>query len=85
MWKCGLFDLNPFIDIGIAPEQSLFADALMLLMCLFRDQPADHQRANKVKTTKTSTAWSHAVASPTCSCWCTTASSRCKHAGTRAV
>ncbi len=33
-----LFDLNPFIDIGIAPEQSLFADAL-LLMCLFRDSP----------------------------------------------
>lgn len=33
-----LFDLNPFIDIGIAPEQSLFADALML-MCLFRASP----------------------------------------------
>jgi len=33
-----LFDLNPFIDIGIAPEQSLFADTL-LLMCLFRDSP----------------------------------------------
>ena len=33
-----LFDLNPFIDIGIAPEQSLFADAL-LLMCLFRNSP----------------------------------------------
>jgi len=33
-----LFDLNPFIDIGIAPEQSLFADAL-LLMCLFRASP----------------------------------------------
>ena len=33
-----LFDLNPFIDIGIAPEQSYFADALML-MCLFRDSP----------------------------------------------
>ena len=33
-----LFDLNPFIDIGIAPEQMLFADAL-LLMCLFRDSP----------------------------------------------
>lgn len=33
-----LFDLNPFIDIGIAPEQSLFADAL-LLMCVFRDSP----------------------------------------------
>jgi len=34
-----LFDLNPFIDIGIAPEQSTFADVL-LLMCLFRDSPA---------------------------------------------
>lgn len=33
-----LFDLNPFIDIGIAPEQSIFADVL-LLMCLFRDSP----------------------------------------------
>jgi glutamate--cysteine ligase len=33
-----LFDLNPFIDIGIAPEQSLFADVL-LLMCLFRSSP----------------------------------------------
>jgi glutamate--cysteine ligase len=33
-----LFDLNPFVDIGIAPEQSLFADVLML-MCLFRDSP----------------------------------------------
>jgi glutamate--cysteine ligase len=33
-----LFDLNPFIDIGIAPEQSSFADVL-LLMCLFRDSP----------------------------------------------
>ncbi|MEY4139280.1 MAG: hypothetical protein RLZZ371_1462 [Pseudomonadota bacterium] len=33
-----LFDLNPFIDIGIAPEQSLFADVLML-MCLFRSSP----------------------------------------------
>jgi len=33
-----LFDLNPFIDIGIAPEQALFADTL-LLMCLFRDSP----------------------------------------------
>jgi glutamate--cysteine ligase len=33
-----LFDLNPFIDIGIAPEQSLFADVL-LLMCVFRDSP----------------------------------------------
>ncbi len=34
-----LFDLNPFFDIGIAPEQSIFADVL-LLMCLFRDSPA---------------------------------------------
>ena len=33
-----LFDLNPFIDIGVAPEQSTFADVL-LLMCLFRDSP----------------------------------------------
>lgn len=33
-----LFDLNPFIDIGIAPEQGLFADVL-LLMCLFRNSP----------------------------------------------
>ena len=33
-----LFDLNPFIDIGIAPEQSTFADVL-LLMCLFRESP----------------------------------------------
>ncbi len=33
-----LFDLNPLVDIGIAPEQSLFADAF-LLMCLFRDSP----------------------------------------------
>jgi len=33
-----LFDLNPFIDIGIAPAQSTFADVL-LLMCLFRDSP----------------------------------------------
>jgi glutamate--cysteine ligase len=33
-----LFDLNPFIDIGIAPEQSLFADVL-LLMCVFRSSP----------------------------------------------
>ena len=33
-----LFDLNPEIDIGIAPEQSTFADVL-LLMCLFRDSP----------------------------------------------
>jgi glutamate--cysteine ligase len=37
-----LFDLNPFIDIGIAPEQSLFADALMLDVPVSR-QPADHQ------------------------------------------
>lgn len=33
-----LFDLNPFIDMGIAPEQPLFADVL-LLMCLFRASP----------------------------------------------
>lgn len=33
-----LFDLNPFVDIGITPEQSIFADVL-LLMCLFRDSP----------------------------------------------
>lgn len=33
-----LFDLNPFIDIGVAPEQSLFADTL-LLMCLLRTSP----------------------------------------------
>lgn len=33
-----LFDLNPFIDIGIAPEQSLFADTL-LLICLLRTSP----------------------------------------------
>lgn len=33
-----LFDLNPFIDIGIAPEQGTFADVL-LLMCLFRQSP----------------------------------------------
>ena len=33
-----LFDLNPLIDIGIAPEQSRFADAF-LLMCLLRDSP----------------------------------------------
>jgi glutamate--cysteine ligase len=33
-----LFDLNPFVDIGITPEQGLFADVL-LLMCLFRDSP----------------------------------------------
>lgn len=33
-----LFDLNPFIDIGITPEQGLFADVL-LLMCLFRSSP----------------------------------------------
>jgi glutamate--cysteine ligase len=33
-----LFDLNPLLDIGIAPEQSLFCDAF-LLMCLLRDSP----------------------------------------------
>jgi glutamate--cysteine ligase len=33
-----LFDLNPSIDIGIAPEQGTFAD-MFLLMCLFRDSP----------------------------------------------
>jgi len=33
-----LFDINPLIDIGIVPEQGLFADVL-LLMCLFRDSP----------------------------------------------
>ena len=33
-----LFDLNPMVDIGILPEQSTFADVL-LLMCLFRDSP----------------------------------------------
>ena len=33
-----LFDLNPFVDIGITPEQGHFADVL-LLMCLFRDSP----------------------------------------------
>ena len=33
-----LFDLNPMVDIGITPEQSVFADVL-LLMCLFRDSP----------------------------------------------
>ena len=33
-----LFDLNPFIDIGITPDQSTFADVL-LLMCLFRESP----------------------------------------------
>jgi glutamate--cysteine ligase len=33
-----LFDLNPLIDIGIAPEQSKFADAF-LMMCLLRDSP----------------------------------------------
>ena len=33
-----LFDLNPLIDVGIAPEQSSFADAF-LLMCLMRDSP----------------------------------------------
>ena len=34
-----LFDLNPMVDIGITPDQSQFADVL-LLMCLFRDSPA---------------------------------------------
>jgi len=38
-----LFDLNPFIDIGIAPEQPLFADVL-LLMCLFRASPTISSR-----------------------------------------
>ena len=33
-----LFDLNPMIDIGIAPEQSTFCD-VFLLMCLMRDSP----------------------------------------------
>ena len=33
-----LFDLNPLVDIGIAPEQSDFCDAF-LLMCLLRDSP----------------------------------------------
>ena len=33
-----LFDLNPSLDIGIAPEQGNFAD-MLLLMCLFRDSP----------------------------------------------
>ncbi|MFO1190624.1 MAG: glutamate--cysteine ligase [Rhodoferax sp.] len=33
-----LFDLNPMVDIGITPEQPVFADVL-LLMCLFRDSP----------------------------------------------
>ena len=33
-----LFDLNPFVDIGIVPEQSTFAD-ILLLMCLFRQSP----------------------------------------------
>lgn len=33
-----LFDLNPFVDIGIVPEQSIFAD-ILLLMCLFRQSP----------------------------------------------
>jgi len=33
-----LFDLNPFVDIGVTPEQGLFADVL-LLMCLFRESP----------------------------------------------
>jgi len=33
-----LFDLNPFVDIGIVPEQNTFAD-ILLLMCLFRQSP----------------------------------------------
>ncbi len=33
-----LYDLNPMVDIGITPDQSVFADVLML-MCLFRDSP----------------------------------------------
>ncbi|MBU3739837.1 MAG: glutamate--cysteine ligase, partial [Rhodoferax sp.] len=33
-----LFDLNPELALGIAPEQARFADTL-LLMCLFRDSP----------------------------------------------
>ncbi|MDO8457399.1 MAG: glutamate--cysteine ligase [Burkholderiaceae bacterium] len=33
-----LFDLNPMVDIGITPEQSTFADVL-LMMCLFRESP----------------------------------------------
>ena len=33
-----LFDLNPFVDIGVLPEQSTFAD-ILLLMCLFRQSP----------------------------------------------
>ena len=33
-----LFDLNPFVDIGITPDQGIFADVL-LMMCLFRDSP----------------------------------------------
>jgi gamma-glutamylcysteine synthetase len=33
-----LFDLNPFVDVGIAPEQASFAD-ILLLMCLFRQSP----------------------------------------------
>ena len=33
-----LFDLNPFVDIGIVPEQNSFAD-ILLLMCLFRQSP----------------------------------------------
>ena len=33
-----LFDLNPLVDIGIVPEQSSFAD-MLLLMCLFRESP----------------------------------------------
>jgi glutamate--cysteine ligase len=43
-----LFDLNPFIDIGIAPEQSSFADVL-LLMCLFRDSPPITSREQSEK------------------------------------
>ena len=33
-----LFDVNPMHAVGVAPEQSDFADVL-LLMCLFRDSP----------------------------------------------
>lgn len=33
-----LFDVNPMVDVGVAPEQSTFAD-ILLLMCLFRDSP----------------------------------------------
>ncbi|MCF8200240.1 MAG: glutamate--cysteine ligase [Sulfuritalea sp.] len=45
-----LFDLNPFVDIGILPEQSIFAD-ILLLMCLFRESPpitAREQSENEV-------------------------------------